>query len=137
MGLFDEVLGAATGLGGRSGQSDNALADAVMQMIGGQGGIGGLLQTLQKAGLGDVAGSWVSNGANLPVSAEQLMGALGGDQIGQLARQLGVGNDQASGTLAEYLPKVIDMLTPDGNVPEGGGDLMSQGLAMLKGSLFR
>ena len=138
MGLFDQVLGAASGLAGQQGGSDNALLGAVMQMVGNQGvgGIGGLLQTLQNGGLGDLASSWVGTGQNLPISAAQIQSVLSSEQIAQVAAQLGVGNDQASGALAEYLPKVIDMLTPDGNVPESG-DLMSQGMALLKDNFFK
>ncbi|MCB1734645.1 MAG: DUF937 domain-containing protein [Gammaproteobacteria bacterium] len=137
MGLFDQVMGAASGLAGQSGQTDSALLGSIMQLVGAQGagGLSGLLQMLQKGGLGDIASSWVGTGQNLPISADQIQSVFSSAQIGQIASQLGVGNDQASGALAEYLPKVIDMLTPDGTVPESG-DLMSQGLALLQGKLF-
>ena len=35
--------------------------------------------------------------------------------------------------VAQYLPGLVDSLTPDGIVPEGGADLASQGVALLKG----
>lgn len=44
-------------------------------------GLGGLVGTLSNAGLGDAVGSWISNGANQPVSGEQLGGALGADVL--------------------------------------------------------
>ena len=40
------------------------------------GGLGGLLDKLQKGGLGDVANSWVGSGQNQPVSPKQLSPAL-------------------------------------------------------------
>jgi uncharacterized protein YidB (DUF937 family) len=44
--------------------------------------------------------------------------------------------EQASGGLADLLPQLVDKLTPNGQVPEGG-DLLAQGLDMLKkGGLF-
>jgi uncharacterized protein YidB (DUF937 family) len=53
------------------------------------GGLGGLLQRLQKGGLGDVASSWVGNGQNQPMSPNKLGPALGSDIIKTLAQRSG------------------------------------------------
>jgi uncharacterized protein YidB (DUF937 family) len=53
-----------------------------MQLLGGGSrgsGLGGLVQALQKNGLGDVVSSWISTGQNLPISAEQIQRGLGQD----------------------------------------------------------
>jgi uncharacterized protein YidB (DUF937 family) len=109
-----------------------------MQLINNQpGGLGGLVQSFQQGGLGEVVNSWVSTGQNLPVSAEQLQSVLGGGQLQNIAAQLGVSPEQASGSLADLLPQVVDKLTPNGQLPEGGGDLLAQGMDLLKkGGLF-
>ncbi|NTV68965.1 MAG: DUF937 domain-containing protein [Azonexaceae bacterium] len=135
MGLLDSVVGALAG--GQSG-GDNPLLNIVMQLVNNPqtGGLGGLLQSFQQGGLGDVVKSWVSTGQNLPISAEQIQAVLGGGQLQNIAAQLGVSPDQASGSLADLLPQVVDKLTPNGQLPEGG-DLLAQGLDMLKnGGLF-
>ena len=134
MGLFDSVVGALAG--GQSG-SGNQLLDVVMQLINSQpGGLAGLVQSFQQGGLGDIVNSWVSTGQNLPVSAEQLQSVLGGGKLQDLAAQLGMSPEQAAGGLANLLPQVVDNLTPNGQLPEGG-DLLTQGLGMLqKGGLF-
>jgi uncharacterized protein YidB (DUF937 family) len=109
-----------------------------MQMINNpqSGGLGGLLQSFQQGGLGDVVNSWVSTGQNLPISPEQIQSVLGGGKLQEIAAQLGVSTEQASGSLADLLPQVVDKLTPNGQVPESG-DLLAQGLDMLKkGGLF-
>jgi uncharacterized protein YidB (DUF937 family) len=96
-----------------------------------------LVQSFQQGGLGDIVNSWVSTGQNLPVSAEQLQSVLGGGRLQDIAAQLGVSPEQAAGSLADLLPQVVDKLTPNGRIPEGGGDLLVQGMEMLKkGSLF-
>jgi uncharacterized protein YidB (DUF937 family) len=136
MGLLDSVVGALAG--GQSGGS-NPLLNIVMQMISNpqSGGLGGLVQSFQQGGLGDIMNSWVSNGQNLPISAEQIQAVLGGGKLQDIASQLGVSTEQASGSLAELLPQMVDKLTPNGQIPEGGGDLLAQGLDMLKkGGLF-
>ena len=53
------------------------------------GGLGGLLDKLQKGGLGDVANSWIGSGQNKPVSPGQLGPALGPDIIKTLAQRSG------------------------------------------------
>ncbi|UCV28180.1 YidB family protein [Ferribacterium limneticum] len=135
MGLLDSVVGALAG--GQSG-GDNPLLNIVMQLINNPqtGGLGGLVQSFQQGGLGNIVNSWVSTGQNLPISAEQIQEILGGGQLQNIASQLGVSTEQASGSLADLLPQVVDKLTPNGQLPEGG-DLLAQGLDMLKkGGLF-
>jgi len=70
--------------------------------------------------LADQVASWVSTGQNLPISAEQLQSVLGNEQVQAIAQKLGFTPQEVSAHLAELLPQVIDKLTPDGNVPQGG-----------------
>jgi len=95
------------------------------------GGIEGLLQQFQQSGLGDIIGSWIGTGKNLPISAEQLTKALGGGQIEQLSQQAGVSASQGLSLLAQLLPVLIDHLTPDGKVPQQS-QLAEAGTNLLK-----
>ena len=137
MGLFDQVVGnlAASALGGKG--SEGGIVELVLPLLNKYpGGISGLIEAFQQGGLGEIVNSWISTGKNLPVSGEQLTSVLGNDFIGGLAKQLGVGTQEASGSLADILPGLIDQLTPNGQLPQGG-DLLTQGLSMLKkGGLF-
>ena len=81
------------------------------------GGLGDLLKQLQQGGHGDTANSWVGNGANKAISPGDLANALGADQINQLASQSGLSKDDLLSGLSQYLPQVIDHLTPDGRLP--------------------
>ena len=134
MGLLDQVVGAMAG--GQSG-GNNALLETVMKMVSDpqNGGLQGLIQSFQQGGLGDIVNSWVSTGQNLPISAEQIQSVLGGSSLGNIASQLGLNSQEASGSLASMLPQLIDSLTPNGEVPQGG-DLMAQCMEMLKGKFF-
>ena len=135
MSLLDQVVGALAG--GESGGS-SALLQTVLQLVNNPqtGGLEGLIRSFQQGGLGDIVNSWVANGQNLPVSGEQIEGVLGGSVLQDLAAQLGVSPQQASGSLADVLPHLIDQMTPNGEVPQGG-DLLTQGLDLLKkGGLF-
>lgn len=134
MGLFDQVVGALSG--NQSGGS-NALLETVLQLVNNPqtGGLGGLVQSFQQGGLAEIVNSWVSTGQNLPISAEQIQSVLGNSTLQDLAAKLGMSNEQISGGLAAMLPQVVDQLTPNGEVPQGG-DLLAQGLDLLKGRLF-
>lgn len=135
MSLLDQVVGALAG-GESSGGS--TLLQTVLQLVNNPqtGGLEGLIRSFQQGGLGDVVNSWVANGQNLPVSGEQVGNVLGGSALHDLAAQLGVSPQQASGSLASVLPQLIDQLTPNGQLPQGG-DLLNQGLDLLKkGGLF-
>jgi uncharacterized protein YidB (DUF937 family) len=122
MGLLDSVIGALGSPQPGGGQGD--LLGAVIGMLGqqssgGLGGLGGLLQKFEQAGLGHVASSWVGTGANHPVTPDQLNGVLGDGVVANLARQLGINPQDALGQLAHMLPQVVDKLTPQGQVPHG------------------
>lgn len=94
-----------------------ALAMLTKSGGGGGGGLGGLLNQFQAAGLGQQADSWVSTGANMPLSAEQLINALGRGRVSEIASQAGLTEAQASGGLADLLPDLVNHLTPKGQVP--------------------
>ncbi len=132
MGLLDAVLGGLGGASGGGGQPD--LMRLVMALLQQAGGIEGLMAKLQQGGLGAAAASWVANGPNQAVSASQLEGALGGELLGGLAQQLGLGQGDLSGQLAQMLPQAIDRLSPEGRLPAAG---TGQDLGALLGSLLR
>lgn len=141
MGLLDSVLGGVLGsMGGgqqgAAGGGNAALINVVVGMLANgsaHGGLGGLLEKFQQGGLGDVAASWVGTGQNLPVSADQISNVLGGDTIGALAQQLGMGHGDLAGQLSQILPQVVDHLTPGGQAPQGG----LGGVADILGQLMR
>jgi uncharacterized protein YidB (DUF937 family) len=81
------------------------------------GGLGDLLKQFQQKGHGDTADSWVGNGPNKPISPGDLASALGADQIDSLSAQSGLPRDELLKGLSQYLPDVINHLTPDGRLP--------------------
>jgi uncharacterized protein YidB (DUF937 family) len=118
-------------LGGGDKQGD--LLSSIMGLIGGQGGLQNLISQFTSKGLGDVIGSWVSTGKNLPVSGDQLKSVLGDDTVKNIASKLGMDSGALTSQLSNLLPDVVDKLTPDGKVPDG--DIMSKGMDMLGGLL--
>ena len=128
MGLLDSIVGMA-GQALSSGSGNSSLMQGVLGMLQNQeGGIGGLVQQLKDKGLGDIASSWVGKGENLPISGEQLQGVLGSDVVSGMAAKFGISQDQ----IAQFLPQVVDKLTPNGEVETGGFDA-SKALGMVQG----
>jgi uncharacterized protein YidB (DUF937 family) len=133
---MDDLSKPANDAGAGSGAADPAAAVAGLgHAIEGSGGLDGLLGQLRTGGLGDAVDSWVSTGTNAPVDPEQLGAALGPDTVGRLSAGSGLDVGQLLPLLAAFLPQIIDMLTPDGNVPSGGLDQAAGGLGDLGGLL--
>lgn len=134
MGLFDSILGqVGSAISSGSGSEHGGLMDAVAGLINNPetGGLNGLIDSFKEKGMEDSIKSWIGTGQNLPISAEQIQSVLGSEQVQAIAQKLGISTGDASSGLASLLPQLIDKLTPNGQVPEGG--LLEQGLAMLKG----
>ncbi|WP_094183411.1 YidB family protein [Bradyrhizobium canariense] len=81
------------------------------------GGLGDLLNQLQHSGHGDTANTWVGKGENKAIAPGDLANALGADQIESLSAQSGLSRDELLSGLSQYLPQVVDHLTPDGRLP--------------------
>jgi uncharacterized protein YidB (DUF937 family) len=118
MALMDMVMNLVKGFMGGQGQQagGDMMSNLVMSVLqnGVQGGAGGLLNQLTQAGLGKQVQSWLSNEPNMPVSAEQLSGAVGNDQLSRMAQQFGVQPDMLSNAMSQFLPGIIDKLGPNG-----------------------
>ena len=104
-----------------AGKTDaSGAAPVVMGILGSlltqSGGLQGLANKFSQSGHGGVFSSWVGTGENLPISADQIQKVLGSEQVNALAAKIGVDSTQVSHFLAEYLPKAVDKMTPDGKV---------------------
>jgi uncharacterized protein YidB (DUF937 family) len=105
-GLGDLLKG---GLGGLLG---GGAAGTVLS-----GGLNDLLKQFQQNGQGETVNSWVGTGPNKQISPNDLGGALGSDRINALLEQTGMPRDELLRGLSQYLPQVVDHLTPQGRVP--------------------
>jgi uncharacterized protein YidB (DUF937 family) len=134
MGLLDSILGAATGKTDNSGGAAQ-LIGVLGGLLAQSGGLQGLANKFAQSGQGNTFQSWVGMGENQPISSNQVQNALGSDQVKALAAKMGIDPAQASNFLAEYLPKVVDKLTPEGKVDPAADH--QQGLTALLPSLLQ
>lgn len=107
-GTPGDPLGVVIGrlVGGEHGTPDQPAA-----------GLPALLARFDQAGLGDIARSWVGNGPNRPITAEQLRHALGEAEVTDMARHAHQPARDILAQVAQHLPAVVDRLTPDGTLP--------------------
>jgi uncharacterized protein YidB (DUF937 family) len=118
MGLLDSFN--AGGLSGMIGQIAAAEAPALISAVLGKtdlGNLSGIVAKLQQGGLGPQVQSWLGDGANMPVSVDQIRSALGNQYVQQIATQLGLPVDQALKVLSEHLPNAVDQASPSGTLP--------------------
>ena len=119
MGILDTLTAMLSSRG--AGELEAALIPVVLNEVlgkGDQGGLSAIVAKLQQAGFGDQVKSWIGNGQNLPISAQQLQEALGSDTVKQLAAKFGIPIDQLSTVLAQLLPPAVDRASPNGTLPK-------------------
>ena len=110
--------GALFGRGSKEGSATKGSQATSDEGAGGLlGGLGGLVDKLQKGGLGNLVNSWVGPGQNQPVSPNQLGPALGPDIIKTLAQRSGLSEEELTRQLSQVLPGLVDKLTPNGRLP--------------------
>lgn len=102
------------------GQIGAAVLPVVMSEImgtGSQGGLSAVVAKLEQAGFGNQVKSWIGNGQNLPITADQLRQVLGNDTVRQIAAKYNIPIDQVAEVLAHQLPLAVDQASPDGKLP--------------------
>ena len=121
-----------------SGLDIGSLTSALAGLTGGGGGggldLGSLLSKMDAGGLANIAQSWLGDGENAPVSAEQVTGLLGADKISAFASQLGLSNEEAAGGLSDALPHMMDKASSGGSLLDSIGGV--SGAIGLAGKLF-
>ena len=113
----DDTPGDAKGQGGLVGMAQD--------LLGQKGGMMGLIGAFTAGGLGAKVQSWLGDGANEPLSAEELEASLGEHTIRDAAAKNGVDPETASAQLSAFLPGLLDKLSVGGQA-KTDGDVMGQ-----------
>ena len=108
LGIFD------SGPGSTPTGAARLLPALLEQMRAYPGGIAGFLSALRQGGLDDIVSSWIGNGPNRAVSAEQLQQAIDPGTLQALTKHSGENAEGVLQGLTTLLPLVIDKLSPDG-----------------------
>lgn len=116
--LLKALLGMAVVAGW---QNRDKIGDFVKNMTSKEGGAGGglgdLVDSFKKSGLGKKADSWVGTGQNEQVTPAEVEKGVGGDVIDDLAKQTGISREELLKRLSDVLPGMVDKMTPAGKLP--------------------
>lgn len=95
------------------------LGDILTQIFGGGEAqkLPDIVRQFEEKGMRDQVDSWVRTGPNKPVDRKQIEDAFGQRELEGMARTRGIDRDQLAEVLARYIPKIIDELTPAGQLP--------------------
>lgn len=97
------------------------LLKSLLSQFGGKGGgapnMQGLMEQLEKNGLGDQVQSWMKQGTNKPITGQQIQDALGTGTLDQAATKAGIPPEKAAEDLANVLPELVDKASPQGQLP--------------------
>ena len=134
---MDDLSSLMGSLGGEGGADLSKLPD-LAKAVQDEGGLDTLVGKLQGAGMGDAVDSWVGGGPNAAIDPQQLGAALGPDEVQRLSSKSGLDIAALLPLLATFLPQIINMITPDGSVPDGGlnGAAQNQDLGGMLGGLL-
>ena len=102
------------------GQIGAAMLPVLMSEVmgtGSQGGLSAVVAKLEQSGFGEQVKSWIGNGQNLPITADQLRQVLGNDTVRQIAAKYNIPIDQVAEVLAHQLPLAVDQASPNGKLP--------------------
>lgn len=120
--MFDSIIETAReqfGLGDKAGSLVSSLLGAIANPA--NGGFGGFINRFREAGMGDTVDSWIGSGDNAPITDEQVAAGFGDETIDSIAEQSGVERSKAVSALGMMTPRVVDALTPDGEIPDDAG----------------
>lgn len=132
---FISKLGA--GAGGNT-LNEGAVASALGSLLGsGDGNIdlGSIISKLDGGGLASLAQSWLGDGANAGISAQQILSLFGDSQVSDFASKLNLDKSTATDGLAGMLPDLIDSNSTGGSLLDavgGGGGLLGMASKFLK-----
>lgn len=119
MNLASDMLAKKLGV-------DSAVISGAMDSLLGGGDkmdLGSLISGLQSKGLGDLASSWLGDGENANISADQLKDVLGGDKVAAAAAELGTDEGSLLDSLQEALPQIIDKSSSGGSLLDSVGGI--------------
>jgi uncharacterized protein YidB (DUF937 family) len=118
MGIFDSIESAAESFSG--GGDHAAVANGLLQELGGTSGIGGLIQQFQQNGMGDLVEKFASGqgGAIDPNTIEQAIGNSG--IIDKIASSTGMSADTVKSSLGTVVPALISHVTTNGHFTTDG-----------------
>ena len=117
---------------------NGANADSIKKVLGGllsdsngKLDFGSLIGARQGKDLGAIAASWLGDGDNAGISAEQVREVVGKDKVAAMAPELNSDEDSILNGLKEALPQLIDNSSKGGSLLDNPGDLLNMAKSLF------
>ena len=137
MGILDSILNEVTNASSKGSSNDSIsnIAKVLMSSNNSSNERSGtaldlIMQGMKNQGLQDKLSSWIGTGSNESISENEITNVLGEEMIGRLSEETNLDNEELVKQLTAILPVVVDKLTPEGQLEEGG--ILSKGINLLK-----
>ncbi len=125
LSIGKQLLG--TTMSQQLGDKAGGIMQAVTKLTEGEGlNLAGLSSMLEQNGLGEQVKSWLGDGENQEISAEQLKDAIGEEKVAEVASDMGVEAGDALESLRSALPNILNNASEGGSILDQFGDI--QGL---------
>ncbi len=121
---------------GAAGKDSSAVQAALGSLLGNGDNLDlvGLIGNLQSGGLGDIAQSWLGDGANASISTDQISNVVDGNKLSQLASVLATDEGSVLSGLQDAMPQMVDNASSGGSLLDSLGGL--DGAAKLAKNLL-
>jgi len=98
--------------------STDDLAEIFKQIFGGGSAqkLPDVVKQFEDKGLRDEVDSWIRTGPNKPVDRRQIEDVFGQRELEDIARRQNIDRERLAEVLSRYIPKIIDELTPAGQL---------------------
>ena len=98
--------------------STDDLAEIFKQIFGGGSAqkLPDVVKQFEEKGMRDEVDSWVRTGPNKPIDRRRIEDVFGQRELDDLARQRNIDRERLAEVLSRYIPKIIDELTPQGQL---------------------
>ena len=100
------------------------IASALRSLLGDGDGkidLAGLASRMAGGNLDNILQTWLGDGNNAPISAQDILGLFGQGQVSEFAATVDTDTDTAAAGLADVLPRLVDKASSGGNLLESLG----------------
>ena len=114
--ISDAIRGAGRGTDPNNPQG--GLMDQLSKGVSGTA-LGDVLDRFRNAGAGAKVDSWVRQGPNEPIEAQEVESAIDEETLSSLSQQTGLSREELLARISQALPEAVDKMTPNGEIPSG------------------
>lgn len=104
----------------------NDIGNALSGLLGDNDGnlnLGSVMEKMNQGGLMDIAQSWLGDGDNAKIDANQVGELFDSNALSEFAAKLGIGEDQARDSLADAMPQMVDKSSQGGSLLDRVGGI--------------